>query len=171
MCMRSCSLRYRLQLSGIRCLNVIDYLPVKLYDIVRARRKKFYMYFTMLVFAPDSISRISSGTTYFYVYLAGDQTWTVLLGDVCSRELPYLAITSSAQTTRHAFGNSSSSHARGMGVTSHLACLRRLVYLPCSGDRHNKALGVLLAARLALLLGAGRRKQLGVQKSKSFHRI
>jgi hypothetical protein len=42
--------------------------------------------------APDLISRISI-TTYFYIYLAGDQIWTMSLGGVRSRELPYSATT------------------------------------------------------------------------------
>jgi hypothetical protein len=65
---------------GIRSLNVISYLPGKLCDL--ARREKFYMHFTMLGFAPDSISCISV-TTYLFVHLAGDQTWTMPLGEVC----------------------------------------------------------------------------------------
>jgi hypothetical protein len=36
------------------------------------------------------------------------------LSEVCSQELPYLAITSSAQTTRRASGNSADPWARGL---------------------------------------------------------
>jgi hypothetical protein len=39
----------------------------------------------------------------------------MLLGDVCSRELTYLAITSSVQISQHVFGGLSSSQARGLG--------------------------------------------------------
>ena len=47
-------------------------------------------------------------TTYFYICLTGDRTWSMPLGMVCSRELQYLAITSSAQTTRRDFYDSPS---------------------------------------------------------------
>ena len=66
------SLRYRLRLSGIRCSNV-DKLLMKLYGLERVRHGKivtcilqcwdffsiFFMHFTMLGLAPDSISCIS----------------------------------------------------------------------------------------------------------------
>ncbi|RLM58983.1 hypothetical protein C2845_PM18G06010 [Panicum miliaceum] len=47
-------------------------------------------------------------------FTPGDQTWTMLLGEVCFRELPYSAITSSAQTTRRASSDSANSQARGL---------------------------------------------------------
>ena len=47
-------------------------------------------------------------TTYFYICLTRDRTWSMPLGMVCSRELHYLAITSSAQTTRRDFYDSPS---------------------------------------------------------------
>ena len=53
-------------------------------------------------------------TTYFYICLTGDWTWSMPLGKVCSRELPYLAITSSAQTTWRDFYGSPSSQAWGL---------------------------------------------------------
>jgi hypothetical protein len=46
---------------------------VLLYDPARVQ------HFTILGFAPNTISYISV-TTYVYVYLAGDQIWTLLLG-------------------------------------------------------------------------------------------
>jgi hypothetical protein len=67
----------------------------------------------MLGFAPNALSCVSV-TTYFYVYLAGDLTWIMPLGEVCYRELPCLVITSSAQIHRRTFDDSSSSHARGL---------------------------------------------------------
>jgi hypothetical protein len=67
----------------------------------------------MLGFAPDLILCISV-TIYLFVYLARDHTWTMPLGEVCSRELPYLAITSSAQTTRHASSDSADLQTRGL---------------------------------------------------------
>jgi hypothetical protein len=87
--MRPRSLRYGLGLSGIRCLNVIGYLPGKLCDLARVQHEKFYMHFTMLGFAPNMISCISV-TTYFYVYLVGDLTWTMLLGKLDSTPTSYL---------------------------------------------------------------------------------
>jgi hypothetical protein len=66
------------------------------------------MHFIMIGFATDSISCISK-----YVYLVGDQIWIMPLAEVGSRELPYLATTSSAQTTRHASGDSAEPQARG----------------------------------------------------------
>ena len=56
-------------------------------------------------------------TTYFYICLTGDRTWSMPLGKVCSRELPYLAITSSAQTTWRDFYGSPSSQAWGLDST------------------------------------------------------
>ena len=53
-------------------------------------------------------------TTYFYICLTGDRTWSMPLGMVCSRELHYLAITSSAQTTWRDFYGSPSSQAWGL---------------------------------------------------------
>jgi hypothetical protein len=69
------------------------------------------MHFATLGFAPDAISCISV-TTYFYVYLAGDQIRTMLTGEVCFRELSYSAITLSAQTTELASNDSADSQAR-----------------------------------------------------------
>jgi hypothetical protein len=60
--------------------NVIGYLPGKLCNPATVQCENFYMHFTMLEFAHNMISCISV-RTYFYVYLAGDLTWTMLLGE------------------------------------------------------------------------------------------
>jgi hypothetical protein len=123
----------------------------------KSKTRKLYMHFTMLGFAPNSISCILV-TTYFLFTLQGTTPrlclsvrYAMPLGKVCSWELPYLAITSSAQTPRRAFGSSSSSHARGrqgtqiafddsssshargLDATRHSVCLWWLVRLPFLG--------------------------------------
>ena len=86
----------------------------------------------MLGFAPNSISCISF-YNIFYVSHTGDWTWSMLLGEVCSRDLPHLAISSSTQTTRHIF--------------------QKHIQLSGSGAGHKKLLDVASMARLARKLG------------------
>jgi hypothetical protein len=66
------------------------------------------------------------------------------LGEVCSRELPYLAITSSAQTTRRASGDSDDPRLRGW---RHRPCDVSPLTRPVS-----TLLGVPSVARLAPML-------------------
>jgi len=78
---RPCTMAYGYQGSGAQTLANCS---GKLYGLGRVRHGKmlgffppiFFMHFTMLGFAPDSISCISF-ITYFYVCLAGDRTWSI----------------------------------------------------------------------------------------------
>jgi hypothetical protein len=125
-CMWPCSLRYGLRPSGIRCLNVIGYVPGEIMWPSKSKTQKFlHAFYNATIRSRFNIMYISYNI--FFIYLARDQTSTMPLGKVCSRKLPYLAITSSAQTTRRAFASSSSSHAWGLGMTRHLVCFQRLI--------------------------------------------
>jgi hypothetical protein len=92
--MQPCSLRYGLWLSRIRCLNIIRYLSGEIMWPSKSKTRKILH-------------------AFYNVYLVGDQIWIMPLAEVGSRELPYLATTSSAQTTRHASGDSAEPQARG----------------------------------------------------------
>jgi hypothetical protein len=107
------------------------------------------MHLTMLGFTPNMISCISV-TTYFYVYLAGDQTWIMPLGEVCSRELPYMAITSSAQTTRRASSDLADPQPRGLAKPT-MCCFPLTRSVPT-------LLSVPSVARLAPMLGGWARQ-------------
>jgi hypothetical protein len=94
--MRPCSLRYGLRLSRIRCLNVIGYLPEEIMWPSKSKtQENLHAFYNAGFCSQCNIMYISYN---ILLYLpCRDQTWTMLPSEVCSRELPYLAIISAAR--------------------------------------------------------------------------
>ena len=119
-------LRYRLRLSRIRCVNVIGWLLGEITWPSKSKAQKVFLHaflnagifsrsFSCILQCWDSHStryHVYYFTTYFYICLIGYRTWQ--LGKVCSWELPYLVITSSAQKTQRDFYGFPSSQAQGL---------------------------------------------------------
>ena len=140
------SLCYGLRLSRIRCVNVIGWLLGEITWPSKSKTQKiFYMHSWMLGFSLDlfhAFCNVGIRTRLDIMYIVLQHILclsyrrldlSMLLGKVCSRELPRLAISSSAQTTRRISRSISNSRAWGLDTKNYSMWLPWLAWLAGSG--------------------------------------